>query len=193
MKIVIKIYDHFQLNLIQIENIGKIKQQEIVESLNKEKISLHEEVKRIEREYITILGIFAAIMLAFVGGFTFSTSVLNNINKADVYTLTLIALIIGLVFVILVSILIDFLREINEKKKDTDGKRKTNRVCIFSIIILVILIVISIIGYVMSSSTLEYKNISESQIESQIVSRSEVETVKDDDLMLTSNENSAVN
>lgn len=66
-------------------------------------------------EVNTILGIFAAIMLAFVGAFTFSTSVLNNLGKADTLELVVVAIVIGLVFVLLISILIDFLRDINDK------------------------------------------------------------------------------
>ena len=57
----------------------------------------HKEIKGIQKEYITILGIFAAIMLAFVGAFTFSTSVLNNLGKADTLELVAVAIVIGLV------------------------------------------------------------------------------------------------
>ena len=38
-----------------------------------------------QREYIAILGIFAAVVLAFTGGIAFSTSVLNNVAKASIY------------------------------------------------------------------------------------------------------------
>lgn len=68
-----------------------------------------------QKEYITILGIFAAIVLAFTGGMTFSSSVLENIDKASVYRITLIALIIGLVFFNLLCLLIDFIRDVNGK------------------------------------------------------------------------------
>lgn len=89
-----------------------------------------EEVKRLsekiqdnqtdmQREYISILGIFAAIVLAFTGGMTFSGSVLENIDKSSVYRIALVALIIGLVFFNLIWLLIDFIREINGK---TAGK-----------------------------------------------------------------------
>lgn len=64
----------------------------------------HKEIKGIQKEYITILGIFAAIMLAFVGAFTFSTSVLNNLGRVDTLELVAVALVIGLVFVLLGSI-----------------------------------------------------------------------------------------
>jgi len=71
--------------------------------------------KQMQNEYVTILGIFAAIVLAFTGGMTFSSSVLNNISKASVYRLSLISFIIGLVFFNLIWVLIDFVRDINGK------------------------------------------------------------------------------
>lgn len=68
-----------------------------------------------QKEYITILGIFAAIVLAFTGGIVFSSSVLENIDKASIYRISLMAFIIGLVFFDLIWILIDFIRDINGK------------------------------------------------------------------------------
>ncbi len=61
--------------------------------------AVNETIKSAQKEYITILGIFAAILLAFVGGITFSTSVLENIGKIDTYRILLIALVLGLVLV----------------------------------------------------------------------------------------------
>ena len=75
------------------------------------------EMKTIEREYITILGIFAAIMLAFVGSYTFSTSVLNNIGKVSLSSLLIISSLIGIVFYKLISLLLSFLYDINGKER----------------------------------------------------------------------------
>jgi hypothetical protein len=68
-----------------------------------------------QKEYISILGIFAAIVLAFTGGIVFSGSVLENIDKSSIYRITLITFIIGLVFFDLIWLLIDFIRDINGK------------------------------------------------------------------------------
>ncbi|WP_347003404.1 hypothetical protein [Enterocloster clostridioformis] len=146
-KICIKIYDHFQLNLTQIESSATITQMQIAKTIGEEKASLHREVKEVEKEYITILGIFAAIMLAFVGSFTFSTSVLNNVTNTNAYKLAIISLVIGLVFIILITILIEFLKEINDKVHiGEDGKRKMNSVSKMAIILIFILIVVTILG-----------------------------------------------
>ena len=120
VEIVVKIYDHTQLVNYQIESMNNIFAQRIADA----KVDLHKEIKGVEKEYITILGIFASIVLAFVGSFTFSTSVLNNIANVDVIELSVIALIIGIVLFNLIAYLIDFLKEINDKMEyNAKGKK----------------------------------------------------------------------
>lgn len=146
-RICIKLYDHFQLNLTQIESANNITVAGIAKSFEKESEELNRKVKGIEKEYITILGIFAAIMLAFVGTFTFSTSVLNNIGKADVFTLVIVAVVIGVVFISLVSVLLDFLREINDKLPlKENGNRKWNITARNVLVTLLLIIVVALIG-----------------------------------------------
>ena len=78
-----------QLNQIQVEiDKAKLAQNNVETELGKQ-----------QREYISILGIFAAVVLAFTGGIAFSTSVLNNINTASVYRILVVSLIIGLVLI----------------------------------------------------------------------------------------------
>lgn len=112
-KICIKIYDHFQLLLNQIENIDKMVQAGITDSIEDEKIKLHNEIKGVEKEYISILGIFASIVLAFTGGMTFSSSVLENISSVSIYRICLITLVLGVVLFDLIWLLIDFIRGLN--------------------------------------------------------------------------------
>ena len=143
-KIVVKIYDHTQLVNYQIENMNNI----FVHRIADAKVDLHSEIKGIEKEYITILGIFAAIMLAFVGTFTFSTSVLNNVSNTTAFKLAVIAAVIGLVFYNLLGMLIDFLKDINEKMaKAEDGKKKKDSTRKFVNVILLIIILTSLVGY----------------------------------------------
>lgn len=59
--------------------------------------TLSEELGKQQREYIAILGIFASIVLTFIGGIVFSTSVLQNIGAVSVYRLAAIVLLIGMV------------------------------------------------------------------------------------------------
>ena len=145
-KICVKLYDHFQLNLIQIESASVITKAGIAAAMKDEVEESHKEIKGIQKEYITILGIFAAIMLAFVGAFTFSTSVLNNLGKADTLELVVVAIVIGLVFVLLISILIDFLRDINDKVVcDKNGNKKVvSGIALLTLIAVVTVICIGI-------------------------------------------------
>lgn len=147
-KICIKLYDHFQLNLTQIESANIITKKAIANAMKDEIEESHKEIKGIQKEYITILGIFAAIMLAFVGSFTFSTSVLNNLGSVDVFELVIVAIIIGLVFVILITLLLDFLREINDKIiTDESGRKQWSKKTKTAIGILVVLSMITLVSY----------------------------------------------
>lgn len=167
-KICIKIYDHFQLNTIQIENASNVTKKVITQRIEKEKISLHTEMKEIQKEYVTILGIFAAIMLAFVGSFTFSTSVLNNVSNTNVYKLSLIALIIGVVFIMLISVLIDFLRELNEKQDTTATVRQRKCSSVWRAIIwLAILAIVCLICYTVSNIVFSESNQSGEEVVTQ--------------------------
>lgn len=80
-------------------------------------------VKKAESHSITILGIFASIVLAFTGGMVFSSSVLENIGNASLYRVMIIALIIGIVFFNLIWILLDFIHNINAFDEKTVVKK----------------------------------------------------------------------
>lgn len=110
-KMIVKIYDHFQLALNQIENVKTI----LGASIEETKINLKEEIKGLEKEYISILGIFASIVLAFVGGITFSSSVLQNIDGISIYRLLLVVVLLGFVLVNVIWLLVKFIAEINDK------------------------------------------------------------------------------
>lgn len=96
---------------------------------------IQEKQADMQKEYITILGIFAAIVLAFTGGMTFSGSVLENIDKPSVYRIVIAALIIGFVFFNLLWMLVDFIRDINKRDR---GKKwlciLVNSILVFGII-----------------------------------------------------------
>lgn len=72
-------------------------------------------LSKMQGEYITILGIFASIVLAFTGGMTFSTTILENISSSSIYRIIVISLILGLILFNVMWLLIDFLRDINGK------------------------------------------------------------------------------
>lgn len=110
-----KLYDHVSLEIARItySDAGdrRISGESAIRDLQSQINAVHGELPRTEKklceteeklnnlqkEYVAILGIFAAVVLAFTGGIAFSTSVLNNIAQASIYRTICIALIIGLV------------------------------------------------------------------------------------------------
>lgn len=137
-KIIVKIYDHSQLAVHQIENAGNIAAKSIEETKSKINEEFKDELKKIEREYITILGIFASIVIAFVAAITVSSSVLQNIAATSVYRLLLVVdLLIGS-FLCAIHILIRFILVINDKEKHIIGIWYIVNTCIgFALIIII--------------------------------------------------------
>lgn len=132
-KIIIKLLDHTQLVIYQIENSKSIVEEGISENIKEFK----SELKNVEREYITILGIFSGIVLAFVGSLIFSTSVLQYINSISIYRLFFVIILIGLILINALYFLFAFILKINQHPLDLSKKLKWIN---FSAILILILI-----------------------------------------------------
>lgn len=133
-KLIIKIYDHFHLALYQIENATNI----FANSIEEAKEIFQKQAKGIEKEYISILGIFAAIVLAFVGGMSFSTSVLQNIAGVSIFRLLLVVDFLAFVLINTIWILVNFICAINDKKVDQFSINTLNMVCLVIAVIIVV-------------------------------------------------------
>ena len=133
-KMIVKIYDHFQLSLHQIENVNNI----FANSIEDAKENLQKQIKGVEKEYISILGIFASIVLAFVGGMTFSTSVLQNISAVSVFRLLLVVDFLAFVLINLIYILVKFIFTINEKNTKLFNIKTLNIACLVIAMIIVV-------------------------------------------------------
>ena len=77
-----------------------------------------------QKEHVTILGIFSSIVITFVAGMVFSSSVLNNIDKASIYRLVFIMALIALMIFNLVYLLLDFIAKINNQRILTESQGK---------------------------------------------------------------------
>ncbi|MCI9531488.1 MAG: hypothetical protein HFH38_07025 [Lachnospiraceae bacterium] len=133
-KLIVKIYDHVQLALHQIENVNNI----FANSIEEAKENLQREIKGVEKEYISILGIFAAIVLAFVGGITFSTSILQNISAVSVFRLLLVIDFLAFVLINVIYILVKFIFTINEKNAKLFNVKALNIACIVIVLIIIV-------------------------------------------------------
>ncbi|MGF0032360.1 hypothetical protein ACQRBN_05275 [Bariatricus sp. SGI.154] len=133
-KLIVKIYDHFQLALHQIENVNNI----FANSIEEAKENLQKEVKGVEKEYISILGIFASIVLAFVGGITFSTSVLQNISAVSIFRLLLVIDFLAFVLINIIYILVKFIFTINEKNAKLFNVKALNITCLVIALVIIV-------------------------------------------------------
>lgn len=107
-----KFYDHVNLECVRLqdssEKISRL--QNTYKELDKNYKELSENLNKQQTQYITILGIFASIVLTFVSGLVFSNSILSNIDKASIYRLVFvmafIALFVGNILYFLFAFLI---------------------------------------------------------------------------------------
>lgn len=156
-----KLYDHVNLDIARIAYSDgadrKISGESALEDIRGQINSMQTELQKAQeikgkiedveskldnsqKEYIAILGIFAAVVLAFTGGIAFSTSVFNNIAQASFYRTIAMALIIGLV---LMNVLFGLFYYINSLV----DKNKRITPLLFSNLIIIILLMVTFIAW----------------------------------------------
>jgi len=115
----------------------KLQTSELKEKLDKTEKEYTETVKQTQKDYISIFGVFSAIIISFVGGLSFTTSVMNGINLASRYRIVFIVSLIGYVVINLIHYLVEFLTRISEpfQKSNIIQKHeettKSNKIKIF--------------------------------------------------------------
>lgn len=140
-----KLYDHMNLECIRLqdfdEKMSRVKDVSIrLNDLNKNYKKLSEELNKQQTQYITILGIFASIVLTFVGGLAFSTSVLSNIDKANAYRLVFVmALFFGNILYLLFSFLSKI--SLSKEKKDKQENFCKKPMFWFNLIVTILLVI----------------------------------------------------
>ena len=148
VKQIYKLLDHINLERLRLEdrmlfkgNLEKVQNGvKGVKELQKDTEELKAEVLGARKEYITILGIFAAIVLAFVAGIAFSNSTLANMHLASPYRLVFVICLIGLFTLNILNYLFDFVKTIHFKGSGQTVPRYC-RVWVFNVFISAILAV----------------------------------------------------
>ncbi len=112
---VIRLWDHVHLAMRQVDNAKQILETSTSEAKQSLYDELYREFKGMEKEYITILGIFATIVISFVSGITFSTSVLQNMHSVGIYRLTFVLLAIAFVLLNTINMLIQYIFRLNNE------------------------------------------------------------------------------
>ena len=142
-----KLYDHINLECIRLRESNQ-RMKKINEDLSRlekfnDKIenklkSTEQILKKQQAQYITILGIFASIVLAFVGGLTFSTSVLANMHNVSFFRLVFVLCFIALFFGNILHFLFRFLKDINQVQKSKFWQQGIFYFNVFMIFILIV-------------------------------------------------------
>lgn len=141
-----KLYDHVNLDVARIEYTKRIadKITEKNTETNMELKKIGEKAESMQKEYITILGIFSSIVVTFVAGMVFSTSVLSNIDKVSIYRLVFVMLLIALMLFNLLGLLLEFIEKINgrvDTNININGKKKSSTIASINCCILVLMII----------------------------------------------------
>ena len=129
-----------QINLLQNELKKAQSIKEDYETTEKKIVEVDEKLDNSQKEYITILGIFAAVVLTFTGGIAFSTSVLNNIAQVSVYRTVFISLVIGLVLINILFGLFYYISSLVNKDKRLYP-------LFFSNVVIIILLIATIVAW----------------------------------------------
>lgn len=139
-----KLYDHLSLDILRIQyseqlyrktagvkdldelrsNYALIEQK--TKKVRKRIDAVRTKLEAIQKQYITILGIFSSVVITFVAGMTFSTSILGNIDKASIYRLIFIISLVGLGLFNLVYLLLTFIHRIADENMKSESKNVLN-------------------------------------------------------------------
>lgn len=110
--------ERYEEKIRAIEDENRHLREDNEEQVRKLGDEVESRLKTLQKEYIAILGIFASIIIAFTSGMAFSSSVLQNIEKASIYRLSFVVLIVGMFIFLMVSALFVFLNRISGIKND---------------------------------------------------------------------------
>ena len=176
-----KLFDHVSLDIarisysdaanrqsVQDSKINDIKreinetQQRVDSMLNDIEVSqiniktTQDRINNAQKEYVTILGIFAAVVITFVGGIAFSTSVLQNIHQSSIYRIVFICLLIGLVLLNVICALFYFIERLVKSRDEEKKPRNSFKPFIIINVIMLVLILITFVCW--SFGCVEHRN-----------------------------------
>lgn len=145
----LKLYDHLNIDIARkniYKNLDEYKEQiadieasidEYTEDMNK----LAEESSNYNIRMVTILGIFAAIVLSFSGGLTFITGSLGNIGDVNTFELVFFILLTGLILYNLLLLLLSVIEKAAKFSLLTTDKMYRRMVLGFNMMLIVGIII----------------------------------------------------
>ncbi len=154
-----KLYDHISLELARLDYNDRVFKVNIEDSitedvkkriddaieksyndLDKKVKVVYTQFKDSERNYITILGIFASFVVTFVGMLSFTESVLKEMSKVSTYRLFVVILLLGFILLTICFSLYWFIARI-VNKDDIKGLKS-----IYKVFVVVIVLLLAVCG-----------------------------------------------
>ena len=167
-----RLYDSLEMSKELTKNTEKL--QKDTDKLRADTDTIKNNLDKAQTDYIAILGIFASVVLAFVGGMAFSTSVLENMKDVSIYRLLIVSFVIGLVFVTVIFLMFYFVGILSNRKINGDGSLKP-----LSLIYALFISLIIIVYGMWNMGAVESRN-------TQIMRRSEVVDLESTEVSITS-------
>lgn len=136
-----KLYDHVNLDIARLQYANNEEREERMmnalvdvyeetQEVSESTKTLEKRLTNSQKDYISILGIFASIVLAFTGGMTFSTSVLKYMGEGNIYRILVVALVVGIVLVDALFVLLHYICRIIGRQTTTKAIKIANAVLI---------------------------------------------------------------
>lgn len=118
---VTKFVDHLSLEKARLFRVGELytplqqeanrMKEEIVSSQDLLQSTKHS-VENIKIDLVAMLGVFSGIILAFMGGISFSNSMLEGLGKVSIHRLIVVAAVCGLVLINTVTLIMHYISNI---------------------------------------------------------------------------------
>ena len=177
-----KLADHLELESIRLDRIEQIKTignnvklermqiQTTLRDNSKNAKRLKHDIKSMNAQMVSVLGIFSAVIIAFFGGLSYFTSVFANANEMPIYKALMLVSLLGLVIFNTVLVLLRFIllivRDDTIKNKKLFGGTTVKTLNGILITLLITSIIMWIIGFNPDSKSNKNENNSSSIVQS---------------------------
>ena len=157
-----KLYDHVELERIRLSHSAKV-EKKLAEAANKNESladeyerkigtveskmrdKLDKELKSAQRETVTVLGIFASIVIAFNAGIAFATSSIEPVSASGAFTIAFIVSIVGLVIFNALFAMFTFVGRVARGVEEPQSKKYWILFALSNIAILICVVVFGVI------------------------------------------------
>ncbi|MFV0480466.1 MAG: hypothetical protein ACK5LP_00615, partial [Campylobacteraceae bacterium] len=121
---IFKLYDHINLEYLRMINDTSVTKllnniEEKIENLHTKATETEKSLKDQTTTFVTILGIFSALVITFMSGLVFSSSIFSNLATAHIYKIGALSALVGIVTLSMLYFLFYFIKSVTSKTQDS--------------------------------------------------------------------------